>query len=637
MPPTNQQRALIDHDPSGHGRVLAGPGTGKSWTAIAMLQRLAETRPEVPVRLLTFTRAATAELAKKFGAVGLPGPPPTTIHSFALSLLLGSPNEAGLPLPLRIPDSWEAGLIRSHLAAGLRSRGFSIDKRKVEKLEREMSARWEALDDSIQLLADVDPELRSAYVGAWGSHRRLFGYSLLAELPYRAGVMIEDYEPVLEPIGLLVVDEYQDLNEADIRLIRLLAARSVSILAIGDDDQSIYGFRMAAPAGIRRFPTEFGGNDYPLTVSHRCGANILAAANALIQAAPDRARKQALTPRDPSKRGDYYYARFSTNGTEAAGVADIIEARIAAGVAPSEIAVLVRSQLDVWSNALIPVLEKKGIAAVNLEWVEEALKDPGMRRRIALMRLAVWPGDSLAWWSLIQLGKGIANSVISYVCAEAGAGESFADALLRLHPDYPGAPTEASGRAVARLVSEILSIVGPMQHEGASLDEFGWGGWVLNTLDSSELSEPAKRLLLEVGPLVPAELGLSHFLGQLEPLGRDIATASDAVRIMTMTTSKGLTVNTCIVMGVERGIVPHPKVDDIEEERRLLYVAMTRATDVAVLTFATRRTGPTARHGSPNVNRPRGRSPLLDGLPCGQWSPGSEVVEQIRNAGELVG
>jgi len=107
-----------------------------------------------------------------------------------------------------------------------------------------------------------------------------------------------------------------------------------------------------------------------------------------------------------------------------------------------------------------------------------------------------------------------------------------------------------------------------------------------------------------------------------------LATQSDAVRIMTITKSKGITVNTCIVMGVERGIIPHPKGKE-EEERRLLYVAMTRATEMSIFTFARLREKQTAWHGEPNVNRPRGRSPLLESLPKGQHRDGRETIKEL--------
>ena len=101
--------------------------------------------------------------------------------------------------------------------------------------------------------------------------------------------------------------------------------------------------------------------------------------------------------------------------------------------------------------------------------------------------------------------------------------------------------------------------------------------------------------------------GLNHYLNQLEPVTKDIALLTDGVAIMSMQRSKGLTFRGAVVMGVEDGVIPSPKADDPEEERRLLYVAMTRAKEYLYMTMATKRTGPTARTGDPNVGQSRGR------------------------------
>ena len=84
MDPTSEQLAVIRHDPLCHGRILAGPGTGKSSTCVMLLKHLAETRQDISVRMLTFTRAASAELVKKFARANVETPPPSTIHAFAL-------------------------------------------------------------------------------------------------------------------------------------------------------------------------------------------------------------------------------------------------------------------------------------------------------------------------------------------------------------------------------------------------------------------------------------------------------------------------------------------------------------------------------------------------------------------------
>jgi superfamily I DNA/RNA helicase len=137
MNPTAEQLAVMAHDPSCHGRVLAGPGTGKSTASVGLFKQLMQTHPDLQVRMLTFTRAATAELAKKVGSTEVEPILPSTIHAFALSLLMRNPDTSNLPTPIRIPDSWEVEeLIRPHLAHRLRVQGFDhADVLKIRRLE----------------------------------------------------------------------------------------------------------------------------------------------------------------------------------------------------------------------------------------------------------------------------------------------------------------------------------------------------------------------------------------------------------------------------------------------------------------------------------------------------------------------
>src|SRR5882762_10433883 len=167
MPPTGQQQQVIDHDPTRHGRVVAGPGTGKSWTAIALLRQLHDAEPELVLGLVTFTRSATGELVRKIEQEGLDWLHPATIHAFALRLLVKHPGRVAIPYPVRIPDTWETGeLVRPYLASRLRAAGFQrVTVNTVDQLEREMSARWESLDPNLTTLAQVHPALRNAYIG----------------------------------------------------------------------------------------------------------------------------------------------------------------------------------------------------------------------------------------------------------------------------------------------------------------------------------------------------------------------------------------------------------------------------------------------------------------------------------------
>lgn len=640
--PSPEQKKIINHNPEKHGRVLAGPGTGKSFTAISMLQKLNRTHDDLDVRMVTFTRAATQEMAQRIEEeAGLEIPPPSTIHSLALRILLQNLEVARLPTPIRIPSSYERDEIRRDIGSRLKDAGYTfdgaaIDKNHVQKLENEMGSRWEALDDDMILLTEINPELRGAYSTLWNRHRDLLGYTLLAEIPYRAVQLLEDHDVQMGSIDFLLVDEYQDLNNADIRFLEELVSRGTRILAIGDDEQSIYSLREAAPEGIRRFPDQFGTDrTYNLTCCFRCGKEILRAATSLIQAAADPDRSEPLEPA-VDHEGKYEYVRFPGHRAEAEGVADMVRARLEQGVPPQDIVVLVRSSVNAWISVLAPELENRGIEWSNPDRVESILGNEDFLEKLEKLWIATEEDghDSLAWWVLLDIKNGISSDFRAYVYEEAReSGQSFAEALLRLYPDFEGSPKTRSANAARKFVKGVLSRAQEIRSaaEDPELGASGWGGWILDQFDRESFRDEEINLLEEVGSFVGDVGSLRRFLGKLEPIAKDLATDDDAVRIMTMAKSKGLTVDSVFVMGVEEGIIPRPNVRVPEEEHRLLYVAMTRATHLCVLSYAQWRTGGATAHlGGGDSDTPRGRSRLLEHLGIGRWREGDEVVEEVQ-------
>ena len=639
MDPTQQQQRIIVHDPREHGRIVAGPGTGKSWTSVALLERLSEEYSGLRVKLLTFTRAATADISESVAGADVTGielDTPSTIHSFALQILRQHSDGGSFPAPIRLADDWEKkNLIHPHLSKQLRENGWPrVDVRIIKRLEEEMASAWESLDPEYRSVSEDFPGLRSAFVGLWQEHRTFFGYVLLSELPYLCCRILEDFEPDSAETDVLIVDEFQDLNNADIQMVALLSRTGTRVLAIGDDDQSIYGFRMAAPEGIREFVERFdvGSNrDYSLTECLRCRPAILEAASTLIEASPRRVPRPRLTAiSSDDNPGTYAYLRFRSGESEAVGVAQLVASRIDAGVSPDEIAILVRSRADNWVRAISPALEQCGIKLMTTAWVEDALQSIELRRAMAIGRLALDWSDSLSWWTLIQLESGVnSQRFVEYLHEARAASESFAQTLLRCYPDFSGAPSQRSAGAVQKLIARLRMLVETLDTEGADLDETGWGGWLLNITDKGGSQINVERLLTTVGKHIPPERGLGYFIGQLDPTGKDLAAAhADAVRLMTLTKSKGLTFDTVFILGVENGMIPFPR-GEIEEERRLLYVGITRAKSVCILTSASRRRGPIARQGTPNVNRTRGRTPLFLGLPeLDSWRNGEQFVEE---------
>jgi DNA helicase-2/ATP-dependent DNA helicase PcrA len=615
--PTQEQRAILDHDPNQHARVLAGPGTGKSATLVALVDRLMAGNPALRVKLLTFTRAATAELAKKVSDhPAAAAERPSTIHSFSIAVLLRNRGVGDFPHPLRIADTWEyAKIVRPSLA-----RRVGVWVTELDDLIREMAANWESLGHEEN--PRVDAENRARFHGAWGEHRQVYGYTLLAELPYSLLRALQNH-PDLEGVefNLLIVDEYQDLNACDLAVLHQIADRGCSIIGAGDDDQSIYSYRRAAPQGIRRFPEDYPGcGDYPLSVTQRCGRRIIEWATYVIEGDPGRPHgRPRLTAADGSPPGEVALLAFPGAATEATGIATLVQRMINVNQVPGEeILILLRGDHNgTFSGPIKHALDDRGIRYSDPDLVDRMLAEPKNRRMLATFRLFENPRDSLAWASLLLLTPGIGESFFDYVYERASAGRiQFGKALFEgFAQGFPGGPGSS-----ARATTLLRSVTAWLDEHNVPEEtpDAGWGNWMIGTADGDVLphpSAPLAELLAALDGLDEPADSLGRFLSQITPLGKDRAYAeSRGVRIMTMTSAKGLTVRATIIVGVEDGIVPRPDAD-IQEERRLLYVAMTRAKEYLLCTWARRRTGPTARAGAARVGHRRLPSHFFDGGP----------------------
>jgi DNA helicase II / ATP-dependent DNA helicase PcrA len=616
--PTPEQEEILGHDPSRHARVLAGPGTGKSATLVALLNQLLSGRDAPRIKLLTFTRAATGELSKKVSEhPAAAAERPSTIHSFAISVLLRNPGTGDFPQPLRIADDWE----NAEIVCPTLAHRADIPATRIDRLIREMAANWESLRPEID--PKVDPHERARFVGALNEHRQIYGYTLLAELPYALRNALQDH-PDLEGVDydLLVVDEYQDLNACDLEVLHRIAERGCYIVGAGDDDQSIYSFRRAAPEGIRRFPDDYPDcADYPLSVTQRCGSRIMEWATYVIEGDPDRPRNRArLRSADGSPSGEVALLAFPGEASEPDGISAIVERLVnREGIPPSEILVLLRTDYrGAFSNPIKERLGRFGIFCSDPNVIERMLGEPANRRMLAILRLLVNRQDSLAWASLLHLTSGIGGSFSNYIYDRARlARTQFGQALLDAYgAAFSAGPAGSSVRA-RTLIHSVLEWLDT--HDAPLITPVnGWGNWILDTVGDDTVPAPSNELaelLRSLDGMIEHEQELSRYLGQIDPLGRDRAMAdSQGVRIMTRMGAKGLTVRATIIAALEEGVIPRPDTD-LGEDRRLLYVAMTRSREFLYATWARRRRGPTARAGEARVAVARRPSSFVDGGP----------------------
>jgi DNA helicase-2/ATP-dependent DNA helicase PcrA len=287
------------------------------------------------------------------------------------------------------------------------------------------------------------------------------------------------------------------------------------------------------------------------------------------------------------------------------------------GVRPEEILVLMRGDHNgTFSRPIKEALDALGIRYSDPDAVERMFAEPANRRMLATFRLLVHRRDSLAWATLFVLAPGIGPTLCDHIYDRACEGHiQFGEALFNaFDTNFPEAPHSAA--RVTALMRAVIAWLDahPLPDE---TPEDGWGHWMIAATGGDTVPAPSAdcATLLQALDDLMENQGFGRYLSQITPLGKDRALAeSQGVRIMTMGGAKGLTVRATIIVGLEEGIVPRPD-EDLGEERRLLYVAMTRAKEFLYCTWARRRLGPTARAGAPRIQDRRNYTSFLRGGP----------------------
>ncbi|MEU8688361.1 ATP-dependent DNA helicase [Streptomyces sp. NPDC048665] len=375
------QRAVVDHR-CGPLLVLAGPGTGKTTTLVeSVAARIARGADPERILVLTFSRKAAVELrdrmALRMGAARAPRA--TTFHSYCYALVRGHQDGELFAEPLRLlsgpeqdvavrellagqPDLERLGLTHvrwpDELRACLTTRGFADEVRAVLARSRELGLGPDALDAFARRIGRPDWRAAAAFLAEYLDVLDMQGVIDYAELVHRAVLLAgrpENATRLAARYDAVYVDEYQDTDPAQVRLLHALAGGGRTLVAFGDPDQSIYAFRGADVNGILDFPAAFAradGRPAPVEVlrtSRRFGATLLAATRLITQRMPltrlaadkVRAHREPAAVRDGGRVEVYTYP---TAGTEMDNIADVLRrAHLEDGVRWSDMAVLVRA------------------------------------------------------------------------------------------------------------------------------------------------------------------------------------------------------------------------------------------------------------------------------------------------------
>ncbi|MER7654338.1 MULTISPECIES: ATP-dependent helicase [Streptomyces] len=710
------QRAVVDHG-AGPLLVLAGPGTGKTTTLVeSVAARLAAGTPPERILVLTFSRRAAVDLRDRMAQrlSTATAPRATTFHSFCYALVRAHQDADLFAEPLRLLSGPEQDVAVRELLAGqielgrqgrarvhwpdelracLTTRGFADEVRAVLARSRELGLGADALAEFARRGGRPDWSAAASFLAEYLDLLDAQGTLDYAELVHRAVLLAERPETarqLAETYDAVYVDEYQDTDPAQVRLVRALAGNhgpavpgaggGRTLVAFGDPDQSIYAFRGADVNGILEFPETFrraDGAPAPvavLTTGRRSGAHLVEATRLVTRRMPltrlsaDTVRAhRSLSPARDGGRVEAY--TYPTTGAELDNIADILRrAHLEEGVPWGEMAVLVRSgghtipavrraltsagvPLDIDGNdlplrhepavaPLLTALRAAATAALQDRAEEEAGPVPEpepdagtqdtapawLDTETALTLLAS-PLAALDAADQRRLGRALRDE-------ERAAGNPLpppSDTLLARALAEPERLVTHEGYAHgARLLGELLRRARTLLAKGGSAEEALWELWDGTTwpqrLERSArrggaAGRNADRDLDAVCALFATAAraeertggrGALNFLAEIE--AQDIAADTltrraarpDAVRLMTAHRSKGLEWRLVVVAGVQEGVWPDlrrrgslleadrigrdglaeplPPGALLAEERRLFYVAATRAAERLVVT-----------------------------------------------------
>lgn len=614
MEASREQLQAVQHTAS-HARLLAGPGTGKTFVLSKKVEHLLlhEHIPAASILVLTFTRAAASELRERISKyVGREVlPEVSTLHSFALKYLLHNSGRINLPLPtpIRIADDWDENRIIYPDIKLL----LNYDRvTKVHKLFHALSANWDSFVDEPDT---PDPK----FISVWERHRRIYGYTLRAELVYRLAKALQQYgnEFALPEYKYVLLDEYQDLNPCDLAIADELSKRGAFLFVAGDDDQSIYGFRRAHPEGIRKFTADYpNAADLTLTECRRCAPEILHLAHWVIRTDLDRIDKPLNSVVD--NRGEVRVLRYDDQEKEAKGIAAISRCLINRyGYKPDDILILLRIDRnssfstvikDAFSQQEIPI-------SSNTASLDDPLSTSSGRILMSFVRLLDNPQDHLAWRTILQerksnnLGPSRIRALYQYTIIN---NTTFSEALERISSE-PALIDPSAGRLIQKEYGFISGLLSNMTGITLVVDAVNY---VLEQLSDS-ITDSARLEELESAAQHLTKLVAEYDSPSLRDLISQIAATNseieqerkpEVVNILTMHKAKGLSSRVVFIVGAEDELIPgrSESGNELEDERRLFYVSLTRAREKVYITYSLRRSGAQQFSGR-SISRARAR------------------------------
>lgn len=619
--------------PPGPCLVLAGAGSGKTRVLTRRIGWLMEQEALSAHAFLavTFTNKAAAEMRARIesaAGASLTSMWIGTFHGLSHRFLRRHWREAELPESFQVLDSEDQQRLIKRTMRGL---GIDEAHLPVRQAQHFINARKDEGMRAASVPAPADPvsrELARLYL-AYEAICRRSGLVDFAELLLKTLELLRTHHELQSHYRSrfhhVLVDEFQDTNKLQYDWLRMFVRPGGSLFAVGDDDQSIYGWRGARVENILRFEKDFPGTKVVrLEQNYRSTTSILAAANAVIENNSGRLGKTLWTARKGGSPVRLYAA--SNEVDEARFVLDRIVDWRASGRRLSEAAILYRSNAqsrifeEMFIRLAIPYRVYGGLRFFERQEIKDAL---------AYLRLVANRRDDAAFERVVNLPpRGIGAKTIESLRQEARTGGAplwDVAAALEAHGRSSSAVAafvrlidriaqESAHLSLSEQVSVMLELSGLLNHYRQEKGDRG-----------DARVENLEELVSAAKGFVPGEDegdALSSFLthAALESGESQGQAWQDCVQLMTLHSAKGLEFPLVFLTGLEEGLFPHERsaMDPprLEEERRLCYVGMTRAMEQLYLTYAdTRRL-----HGSERSCLP---SRFLDEVP-------SELIEPVR-------
>jgi len=607
--------------PDEHALILAGAGSGKTrvlTTRIAWLVKGARVPPS-GILAVTFTNKAAREMLTRVGAMMTVNPRGMwigTFHGLCNRTLRAHAREVGLPQAFQILDS------QDQLAALKRLlKAMNVDEDRFPAREAQYfvnAQKEEGVRARDVPVADDNTRRFTELYAAYDEQCQREGVVDFPELLLRSFELLNRNEILRDHyrgrFRHILVDEFQDTNRLQYRWLKLLSSKDSSLFCVGDDDQSIYTFRGAHVGNMADFEREFRVKHVVrLEQNYRSHGNILDAANALIANNRNRLGKNLWTAADKGEPVRVFEGESDTD--EARWIVGEAQALAREGTALSQVAVLYRSnaQSRVVEHALfsqgIPYRVYGGLRFFERAEVKHAL---AYLRLVAapdddnaFLRVANFPPRGIGARTIEQLQDAAKQAGVSLYKAIEGSSKAAQFRLL-----VENLRSETQGLPLKEVVEVVIAKSGLAEHykterEGADRVEN------LAELVNAAAAFTEEERAAESGEAVdPLTAFLTH--AALEAGEHQAGEGQDALQMMTVHSAKGLEFDAVFMTGLEEGLFPHEQSvterEGLEEERRLAYVAITRARRRLYLSHAQTR----MLHGQTRYNIP---SRFLEEIP----------------------